>query len=127
MSHTGNWSRNPRKLALERSRQREQAAAEAKEKVAREGGSVVTFYDHGPDLHVMGLTPCTTFNLLHARATVVCAGCAALRELRWAEVAHTRLSHTPWPQVMPHLVCQACGDRPLGSGLIWPSRRRWRL
>lgn len=114
MSHTGNWQGNPRKLALEIERQREREslerqAADLAEKVAREGGHVVTFYDHGPDVAVMGLTPCTTFNFLQLAAEVTCSQCRARRPLTWPQLAHTRLSHTPWPQVMPMLTCKPCG------------------
>ena len=117
MSHIPNWRRNERKMALEISRQRRaeqklQEVAELEAKAAQEGGQVVTLHDHGPELFVMGLTPCTTFNYLRAETVVTCASCAAQSALTWEEVAHTRLSHTPWPRVMPHLVCAACGDRP---------------
>ena len=72
-------------------------------------------YDHGPDVLALHLSPCTTFNLMHFdQVRVQCAGCLRVRELRWPDLARTRLSHDPWRLAFrTALTCNVCHHGPV--------------
>ena len=102
VSHTGNWSRNPRKMALEIARQRQREAEAGKSQV------IVSEADP-PSL--LELHPCEA----QQRKLGVVASCTCGNR-RWIDLKPLLASHlarAPWPRVMRSLTCQACGGQPV--------------
>ena len=103
MSHTGNWHRNPRKMALELERTKA-GAAESRTEPLRE----VVFEATHPNL--LTLHPCAS-QAQRFHVVAICT-CGARRQVSYEPLLATHLAHAPWPRVMRSLTCMTCGGQP---------------
>ena len=109
VSHTGNWPRNPRKMALEIARQREREAAEV---AWRE--LVFEAQPHS----LLELHPCEAER--RKFGVVATCTCGNRRWLDLKPLLASRLAHAPWPRVMRSLTCHACGGQPVELAFSLP-------
>ena len=104
MSHTGNWHRSPRKMALELARAKADATA-----LAAAPPRELVFEIFPPSLD--GTHPCHAVSKDWG-VTATCT-CGKQRWLDLKPLLSTHLAHAPWPRVMRSLTCDVCKGQPV--------------